>query len=148
MPANYNDADLLLRIYDLRRERRLRESRDFMMRKCSFKDYADFKKKYPENSAAGRHWGKVFGYWDMVCALVERGAIDEELFNTCNSEHVFLWLKYKPVILGFRQEWQYPAMLSSLEKVASRHPAAAQMEQWVAMRPEPARAKPKRKAAA
>lgn len=149
MPVTYYDADLLLRVYDLRRETRIREARDFVLGKCSFKDYEDFKKKYREDSPAARHVGMVFTYWDMVCALVARGLLDEELFNTCNAEHAFLWFKYKPVILGRRAEYGFPEMLASLEKVATRHPAAAKMEQWLASPPPPKEApkKAKRKAA-
>lgn len=145
MPATYQDADLLLRIYDLRRERRLRKSRDFMLHKCTFKNFKDYKKKYPEGSAAGRHWGMVFGYWDTVCTLVAQGAIDEAAFNACNTEHVFLWVKYKPVILGFRQEWEVPEMLAGIEKLASRHPLLATIEQWIAPKQPPAKPKAKKK---
>jgi hypothetical protein len=150
MSVTYYDADLLLRVYDLRRESRLRDARDFVLTQCHFKDYADFKKKYSEeNEQAQRHIGMVFTYWDMVCALVARGLLDEELFSTCNGEHVFLWFKFKPVILGRRAEYGFPELLSSLEKVATRHPAAVQIAQFVASQPptKQAAAKAKRKAA-
>ena len=147
MPVTYYDADLLLRVYDLRRETRIRQARDFVLHKCSFKDYEDFKKKYPEDSPGRAHIGMVFTYWDMVCALVARGLLDEDLFNTCNTEHVFLWFKYKPVITGGRAEYQFPAHLASLEKVAMRHPAAAKMEQWVAQMASPPPKKAKKSAA-
>lgn len=150
MPVTYYDADLLLRVFDLRRETRIREARDYVRIKCHFKDYEDFKKKYPEsNGEAQRHLGMVFTYWDMVCTLVARGLLDEELFNTCNAEHVFLWFKYKPVILGRRADYGFPELLTNLEKVATRHPMAAKMEQWLASMPPPkeAPAKAKRKAA-
>ncbi len=148
---SYNDADLLLRVYDMRRETRLRQARDFVLGKASFTDFADFKKKYPMESKGSRMLGMVFTYWDMTCALVERGLLDEALFNTCNTEHVFLWMKYRAAIHGMREEYRYPAMMSSLEKVAARHPFAAQMEAWVTSQQPAAaagkRAKAKRKAA-
>ena len=130
--AVYQDADLLLRVYDLRRESRIRRARDTVFGKVAYKDYQDFKKKYPENSTGRRMMGMVFTYWDMVCALVDRGLLHEELFNTCNTEHVFLWLKYRAAINGMRQDYAFPSLMSSLEKVAMRHPIAAQMEAWMA----------------
>lgn len=129
MPATHNDADLLLRVYELRREKQLRESRDFMNQNWAT-DYEEHKKKYPMGSKAGQHWGRAFGYWDMVCALVDRGLIDKDLFNTCTMEHVVLFLRHRPVIEGMRREWNYPA-LASLERVALGHPAFADMEKWI-----------------
>jgi len=146
MPTTYDDADLLLRVYELRRESKLRESRDFMSRKCSARDYEEYNKKYPMGSSASEHWGKVFGYWDMVCALVDRGVLDRDLFNTCNTEHVFLYLKFRPVIEGFRRAWNYPEMLGSLERVATSHPGYAEMAKWVAASAEQAGRKPAGKA--
>ena len=146
MPITYNDADLLLRIYELRREPKLRAARDFMNKKCSFRDYDEYKKKYPMGSPAGQAWGMVIGYWDMVCALVDRGALDKDLFNICTSEHVFLYLKYRQVIEGGRREANFPEMFASLERVATSHPHFAHLEKWVAM--EAAKSKPAGKASA
>jgi hypothetical protein len=127
----HHDAELLLRVFDLRREKRLRDSRDFMLQKCWAQDYASFKKKYPDNSPARRHWGMVFGYWEMVCALVHRGLLNEELFNSCTTEHVYLFVKFRKVIEGFRQEFGYPGLLAEIEAVATRHPVFAGIERRV-----------------
>ncbi len=142
----YHDADLLLRVFDLRREARIRQARDFVLGKVAYKDYQDFKKKFPQDSPGRRQMGMVFTYWDMVCALVERGLLNEDLFNSCNTEHVFLWLKYRTAIHGMREEYEYSNLLQSLEKVAMGHPLAARMEKWMPMAAQPP-AKVKRKAA-
>ena len=144
----YQDGDLLLRVYEIRRETRLREARDFVLGKAAFRDYEDFKKKYPNESKGRRHMGMVFTYWDMTCALVDRGLLNEELFNACNTEHLFVWFKFRTAIMGMRQDYEYPALLSSLEKVSMRHPFAAKMEQWLAGqdRSRAARTSPPRRA--
>lgn len=142
MPATHNDADLLLRIYEMRREPELRKSRDFMSFKCEARTFEEFTKKYPMGSPGSLHWGKVFGYWDLACALVDRGLIDKDLFNTCNGEHVALFLKFRPVIEGFRKAWNFPQMLASLERVATSHPMFADMEKWTAQAAEQAQRKP------
>ena len=141
---DHHDADLLLRTYELRREPELRKARDFMQ-KLQAKDAAEFQKKYPMGSPGANAWGKVFGYWEMVCALIARGLINEELFNESGtSEHIFLYFKFKHLIEGFRQMYQYPDMLKNLETVAKRHPYAAGIEQWATS--EAAQQKPKAKA--
>ncbi len=123
--ATHEDAKLLLQLYDLRREKRLRQARDFIGRELKFKDYKDFQKRYPDGSKGGLFIGMVLGYWDMACALVVRGLIAEELFNATNYEHMAVWQKLKPVIEAWRKQYNYPDFAKSLETVASRHPAAA-----------------------
>ena len=121
----YEGARLLLQLYDLRREKVLRRARDFVNRELKFKDVKDFNKRYPEGSKGAQHVGKVVGYWDLACALVDRRLIDEELFNSVTWEHVGVWNKLKPVVLSWRKQFNAPEILKSLEQVASRHPAAA-----------------------
>jgi len=146
MPATHDQADLLLRTFEMRREPQLRKSRDFMGRKCEARDFEEYNKKYPMGSPGSQHFGKVFGYWDMVCALVDRGLIDKDLFDTCTFEHVSLFLKFRPVIEGFRKAVNYPQMLASMERVATGHPWFAEMEKWTAQAAEQAERKPAGKA--
>jgi uncharacterized protein DUF4760 len=134
----YEGARLLLQLYDLRRERALRRARDFVNRDLKFKDAKDFNKRYPQGSKGLRHIGMVIGYWDMACALVNRGLIDEELFNAVTYEHAEVWKKLAPLVGAWRKQWQAPHALRSLEEVAKRHPAMAAAR-------TPARNKPKTK---
>ena len=124
-PPTQEDAKLLLQLYDLRREKVLRRARDFVQQGCKFKNYKDFKKRYPEGSKERRYVGMALGYWNMACTLVTKGLISEELFNATNFEHVGLWFKFKPVAEAWRKELKYPDVMRSLETIASRHPAAA-----------------------
>jgi hypothetical protein len=135
----YEGARLLLQLYDLRREKALRRARDFVNRDCRFKNVKDFNKRYPEGSKGLRYIGMVIGYWDLACALVNRGLIDEELFNAVTYEHAEVWKKLGPLVETWRKQWQAPQVLRSLEEVAKRHPAMA------APASTPARKKPKTK---
>jgi hypothetical protein len=126
--ATHEDARLLLQLYDLRREKRLRQARDFVQKDCKFKDYRDFQKRYPDGSKEGTYVGMVLGYWDLACALVAKGLIAEDLFNTTTFEHVGIWFKLKPIIEAWRNEYHYPDIAKSLETVATRHPGASFFE--------------------
>lgn len=126
--ATHEDAKLLLQLYDLRREKRLRQARDFVGRELKFKDYKDFQKRYPDASKEGLFIGMVLGYWDMACTLVAKGLIAEDLFNATNYEHVAVWQKLKPIIEAWRKQYNYPDFARSLETVAARHPAAANVQ--------------------
>ncbi len=123
--ATHEDAKLLLQLYDLRREKKLRQARDFVGRELKFKDYKDFQKRYPDASKGGLFIGMVLGYWDLACTLVAKGLIAEDLFNATNYEHVAVWQKLKPIIEAWRKQYNYPDFAKSLEAVAGRHPAAA-----------------------
>ncbi len=142
---NYHDADLLLRIYDMRREAQLRQARD-LVRTLQFKDAANYEKRYPENSAGGKAVGKVLGYWELVCTLVDKGLLNEELFQATNFEHVSTWYKFKPVVEAWRKEWNYPELALPLQRVAERHPAYKMMDTWAAAMEKPKK-KTKAKAA-
>ncbi len=127
----YQDADLLLRIYDMRRETQLRQARD-LVRNLKFKDAVDFQKRYPENSPGSKALGKVFGYWELVCTLVDKGLLDEELFQTTNFEHVSIWYRFRPVVEAWRKEWDYPELALPLQRIAERHPGYKKMDAWTA----------------
>ncbi len=123
--ASHQHAQLLLQLYDLRREKVLRRARDFVQRDLKFKDFKDYRKRYPEGSKEARFVGMVLGYWDLACTLVVKGLIDEDLFNSTNFEHVSVWFKVKPLADAWRKQYKYPEMMTALESVASSHAAAA-----------------------
>ena len=68
------------------------------------------------------HLRMVISYWDMACALVTNGAIDEELFNQTNGEHIFVYMKIEPVLEDLRKMFDNPEFLKNLETVVKRIP--------------------------
>jgi hypothetical protein len=117
--GKHEDADLILKLYDLRREPVMREARNWMF---------TFNPTSVEDVMAtmiGEHSGHlrmVISYWDMACALVTSGAIDEELFNQTNGEHIFVYMKVQPVIEGLRAMFDNQDFLKNLETVVKRIP--------------------------
>ena len=117
--GKHEDADLILKLYDLRREPVMREARNWMFtfNPTSIQDVMQ--------TMVGEHSGHlrmVISYWDMACALVNNGAIDEELFNQTNGEHIFVYMKMEPVIEEVRQMFDNPDFLKNLETVVKRIP--------------------------
>lgn len=127
----HEDARLLLELYDLRREKVLRRARDFVGQDLKFKDFKDYEKRYPQGGKQSRYVAMVLGYWDLACALVARGLISEELFNSTNFEHVGVWFKLRPVVEAFRKQYKSDWIMKSLETVATRHPGAATYQQMM-----------------
>ncbi len=117
--GKHEDADLILKLYDLRREPVMREARNWMFtfNPTSVQDVME--------AMIGEHSGHlrmVISYWDMACAMVTNGAIDEELFNQTNGEHVFVYMKIQPVIEGLRAMFDNQEFLKNLETVVKRIP--------------------------
>jgi len=117
--GKHEDADLILKLYDLRREAVMRDARNwwFTFNPTSIQDVM--------TTMMGEHSGymrMVLSYWDMACALVLSGAIDEELFNTVNGEHLIVYMKIQPVLQDLRTMFDNPEFAKSLETVVTRMP--------------------------
>ena len=117
--GKHEDADLILKLYDLRREPVMREARNwiFSFNPTSAQDVIDT--LLSEHSG---HYRMVISYWDMACAMVVNGAIDEELFNQTNGEHMFVYMKVEPVLQEIRTMFDNPEFLKNLETVVKRMP--------------------------
>jgi len=117
--GKHEDADLILKLYDLRREAVMREARNwlFTFNPTGIQDVMEV--MMGEHSG---HFRMVVSYWDMACAMVVNGAIDEELFNQTNGEHIFVYMKVEPVLQDIRAMFDNPEFLKSLETVVKRMP--------------------------
>ncbi len=94
-------AKLILKLYDLRREEKMREARTWMgtFNPTSEKDFEDVVKG--PNSA---YYRMVTSYWEMAASLVNNGAIDAKMFNDANGEHMFVFAKIQPFLVNLRKK--------------------------------------------
>jgi hypothetical protein len=74
-----HNAQLLLQIYDLRREERLRAARAWLLPEFAAGSMKEFMELYPPGTDHNAYFRQVLTYWDMVAAIVNRGMIDEDL---------------------------------------------------------------------
>ena len=120
MSDKEKSAELILKLYDLRREETMRKARNW---------FGGFNPESAQdiiNAVRGEqsaYYRMVTTYWDMACSLVSHGAIDEEMFNDANAEHFFIFAKIQPFIEELRATVgsQY---LPHLEKIVMRWPDA------------------------
>ena len=117
--SKHHDAELILKLYDLRREAVMREARNwfFTFNPTSAQDIMET--MLGEHSG---HYRMVISYWEMAAAMVNKGAIDEELFNESNGEHLFVYSKIEPLIGDLRAMFGAPDFLSNLESLIKRMP--------------------------
>jgi hypothetical protein len=117
--SKYKDADLILKLYDLRREKTMREARNwfFTFNPQTPQDFMDVL-----TSDKSGLYRMVISYWDMACSLVNNGAIDADMFNDANGEHIFIYAKMEPWIPMLREQLGAPQFLSHLEKTVKGVP--------------------------
>lgn len=117
--GKHHDADLILKLYDLRREKTMREARNwfFMFSPKGKEDFIDVLTS--EKSGLYR---MVVSYWDMACSFVNNGAIDAQMFNDANGEHLFVYAKLEPFLPALREQMGNPNYLAHLEKVVKAYP--------------------------
>ena len=115
-------ADLILKLYDLRREATMREARTWMI--TFFPESAQDVMQAVMNPETSGYYRMVVSYWDMAASFVNHGAIDEEMFVETNGEYFMVFSKIEPFLAEMRETTGYPNMLSNLEKLVMRQPDA------------------------
>jgi hypothetical protein len=110
-------AELILKLYEIRRETALRSARDYVGGEFMPKSVDEFVSLVKDGGKPSGHILQVYGYWDMVAAFVVHGALDEALiFDTC-QEMYFQFEKIQPYLAGFREKMNLPEFLRSIETV-------------------------------
>ncbi|MGE5325950.1 MAG: hypothetical protein ACM3NO_02830 [Deltaproteobacteria bacterium] len=120
---DHHDAELLLRLYDLRREDRLREAREWFVGKYQAASYQDLLQRYPRGSQDNARFRMVISYWDMVASIVNHGLIKEEFFFENTAEFWIVWQKTKPIAEEARTARKNPFIWRNLEALCEKYEA-------------------------
>ena len=122
--SKIESADLILKLYDLRREKKMRKARNWIFgyNPASADEYM----QTMMNPEVGGYLRMVVSYWDMAATLVNQGAIDAEMFNQTNGEHIMIFAKLEPILADLRKIWEMPEALSNLEKLIMDSPNGAE----------------------
>ncbi len=125
--ATAQDAELIIKLYDLRRDETMRKARNFMFGEFFPASVEDIKALFanPELAQQNAYYRQATSYWDMVAAMVNHGAIDKDLFFDTNGEFFAIWAKigdFVPELRGFFG----PQYMVNLEKLIAAHPNGAQ----------------------
>ena len=124
----HEQAQLHLQVYEMRREARLRQARDWYFQNYFPETMADSMRIAAPGTDTGAFVMMVFGYWDQACALLNHGLLHEDLFFETSGEFYPVWDRVKPIIQEGRQQFVNPQFLAHLEKAASRY------ETWIEKR--------------
>jgi hypothetical protein len=119
----HEQAQLHLQVYDLRREPRLRQARDWFQQNYIVETVDDAMRIAAPGTETGAFTGMVMGYWEQACALLNYGLLHEDLFFETSGEFFGVWELLKPVVPEFRERFADKNLLTNLETAAERYEA-------------------------
>jgi hypothetical protein len=125
---DHHDAELMLKLYELRREERLRKAREWFAREFTATTMEKFEQQCPWGSESNAFFRMVSGYWEMVASIVNHGLIKPEFFFESQTEFFGVWERLKPLAAQMRQAFKDPHMGENLESLA------ADFEKWMSKR--------------
>lgn len=121
MSEKYESADLILKLYELRREEVMRKARAWFIAEFHPESVQEISNVTMSDKSA--YYRMVTTYWDMACSFVTSGAIDERMFNEANAEHVAVYSKIEPFIEEIRAAYTSNYM-ENIERVVMALPNA------------------------
>ncbi len=128
MPENkptHDQAQLQLQLYDLRREAKLRQAREWFTQNYFVDSMEDSNRIAPPGSQESTYVMMVLTYWDQACALLNHGLLHEQLFFEAAGEFFGVWERVKPIVPSVREKYRMNHFLANLEKAAQR------FEKWL-----------------
>jgi hypothetical protein len=125
MLATPADAEIVLKLYQLRTEAEMRKARAWMTGEFWPTTAEEFfavstNQAHPHSA----HFRQVITYWEMAAAMVLHGAVSAELFVDCNAEGFFLLAKFAPIMEDIRA--RNPGFLTKTAELINRFSAASQ----------------------
>ncbi len=118
--ATFDDANLILKLYELRREETLRAGRTWMGTMPAFTSREQWLAACPPGSQENAYFRMVTTYWDMAASFVANGILNAELFFRSNNlEMLYVWQKASGIVAANRAAQKNELYLANLEKVAA-----------------------------
>lgn len=127
MAATNQDAEIILKLYDLRREPEMRKARDYIGEQFWPESFEALWKEIGISGDKNRWFRQVYGYWEMAAALAVHGAVNEDLFVATQIEMFYAFAKISPYVTKFREK--SPDFMMSITTLCDRNEKA---REWLA----------------
>lgn len=124
----HEQAQLHLQVYDMRREARLRQGREWFFKNYFADNLEDGMRLAAPATENGALFMMVLSYWEQACALLNYGLLHESLFFETSGEFFGVWERVKPVVPQAREVFVNKLFLVNMEKAAQRY------ETWIESR--------------
>ena len=125
--ATATDAEIILKLYDLRRETEMRKARNWWLTQFWPESADEIMKLGLNLGSQENNWlRQVGGYWEMAASLAVRGAVNTELFlePSFSGEMFFFYSKFRPFLKELREKMNAPNMFRNVETLINSSPAA------------------------
>jgi len=119
--STYDDVNLMLRLYDIRREEKMRMARNWFVANFKPKSIAEYNHLCPPGSDQNAMARQVTSYWDMVASFIQAGVLNQELFFQSNRELLLVWVRVHPIVDEVRAAFKDPSYMKNLETVANSY---------------------------
>jgi len=117
--ATYDDANLILRLYEMRREDRMRKARTWFTANCKAKSYEELVKLAPGGTDENASVRMVTSYWDLVASFMTSGVLNKELFFQSGRELLLVWERVRDYLPSMRAAYKDPGYLKHLETIGN-----------------------------
>ena len=119
---NQESMTAILKLYELRRDEKMRQARAWYFSDFAPKSAFDIIKLYRDGERASANFRMITSYWDMASSFVLNGALDEKLFLDSGTEHIFVFAKIQPFLAEIRELFGEPDFLINLENLVMKIP--------------------------
>ena len=119
--ATYDDVNLILRLYEMRRDDRLREAHKWFTGSFKVKSYDEFVALCPPGSEPNASYRMVTTYWEMVASFLTSGVLNNELFYQSGRELLLVWERVRDIVPSVRDTFKHPRELKNLEDAAAAY---------------------------
>jgi hypothetical protein len=119
----FEQAQLHLQLYEMRREPKLRQARDWFFSNYYANKLDEAMRIASPGTENGAYYMMVVSYWDQACALLNYGLLHEDLFFETTGEFFGVWERVKPTLEEGRQRFASKGYLAHLEQAAKRYEA-------------------------
>lgn len=117
--STYDDVNLVLKLYELRREAKLRQAREWFGKSFKASTMEQFLELCPLGSDNNAYVRMVVSYWEMVASFITGGVLNEELFFQSGGELLFVWERFKGLVPLTREAYKNPTLYLNFETVAN-----------------------------
>ena len=128
------DAELLLHLYEVRRDPELRRARAWFLTDFKPQSWSEIKARYLSHDEADRHFRMTISYWEMVATLVNHGTLNAELFFDHTGEDIVTWERIKALIPDARADIR-PTYMLNFERLVAGHQAYRKRTNEAALKP-------------
>ena len=101
---DFHDAELVCRVYEMRRESVMRESRSAILSQFWPRRYEDVLAVQQVDHPLSAAFRQVGTFWEMVYGMVKHGIVHPEYFLESNGEGLYVFARVAPFLERYRQE--------------------------------------------